>query len=90
MNTLPASVTAFFFCLLRVSMETDVFILLVLLAQWLFRNQLPPKWRYALWLLVVLRLALPWSLPTPVSAIGLIVTVHGLSASQIHNEPNHN
>lgn len=72
MNTLPASVTVFFFYLLRVSLEADVLILLVLLAQWLFRNQLPPKWRYALWLLVVLRLALPWSLPSPISAIGVI------------------
>ncbi len=66
-------------------MEAGVFILLVFLAQWLFRNQLLPKWHYALWLLVVLRLALPWSLPIPVSAIGLIqhnpLVTSGISSS---------
>jgi hypothetical protein len=65
MNTLLDSTNAFFFCLLRLSSEAAALIVLVLLAQRLFRKQLPPKWRHTLWLLVVLRLALPWSLPGP-------------------------
>jgi bla regulator protein BlaR1 len=45
--------------LLRSSWQASVLIVLVLLAQWVFRRQLAPRWRYALWLLVLIRLALP-------------------------------
>jgi len=35
----------------RISMQAGVLVLVVLLAQWLFRRQLTPRWRCALWLL---------------------------------------
>ncbi len=47
--------------LFHASWQASVLIVLVLLAQWLFRNQLTPRWRYSLWLLVVIRLAMPFS-----------------------------
>lgn len=43
----------------RASWQASVLVVLVLLAQWLFRAHLPPRWRYALWFLVVIRLLLP-------------------------------
>ncbi len=93
MNALPAPLTAFFFCLLRISLQADILILLVLVAQWLFRNQLSPKWRYALWLLVVLRLALPWSLPNPVSAVGFFqhhpLVAPGIASNSATTRPDH-
>jgi beta-lactamase regulating signal transducer with metallopeptidase domain len=52
----------------RASWQASVLILLVLLAQWLLRGKLAPRWRHGLWLLVVMRLALPW---TPESRISL-------------------
>ncbi len=45
----------------RASGQASVLIGLVLFVQWLFRHQLTPRWRHALWLLVVVRLALPWA-----------------------------
>jgi len=57
----------FFAWLWRASWQASVLIGLVLLSQWLLRNQLTPRWRHALWFLVVIRLALPWSLQSPVS-----------------------
>ncbi len=51
--------------LFRASWQAGVLILLVLLAQWLLRRRLAPRWRHAVWLLVVARLALPF---TPASA----------------------
>jgi beta-lactamase regulating signal transducer with metallopeptidase domain/Tol biopolymer transport system component len=49
----------------RASWQASVLALLVLAAQWIFGRRLAPKWRYALWSLVVLRLLLP---VTPSSA----------------------
>ena len=45
----------------RVSAQAGLLVVAVLLAQWLFRNRLLPRWRCALWLLVVFRLLLPVS-----------------------------
>ena len=53
--------------LLKMSGEASILILLVLAAQWLCGQRLKPRWRHALWLLVMLRLALPWSIPSPAS-----------------------
>ncbi len=53
--------------LLNASWQAGIMILLVLGAQRVFGRFLSPRWRYALWLLVVLRLLLPVSVPSPVS-----------------------
>lgn len=58
--------------LLRISAEASILILLVLTAQWFWRGWLQPRWRYALWLLVLLRLALPWTIPSPTSVFNLL------------------
>src|SRR5438046_2483836 len=58
----------------RLSVQGAVLVLLVLLAQLLFRRWLTPRWRCSLWLLVVGRLLLPVSLPTPVSVFNLVRT----------------
>jgi beta-lactamase regulating signal transducer with metallopeptidase domain/thiol-disulfide isomerase/thioredoxin len=53
---------------LQSSWQAAVLVLLVLLAQMLFRKKLSPAWRYGLWLLVVARLLMPaW----PQSAISI-------------------
>ncbi len=48
--------------LLKTTWEASVLVCVVLLAQWNFRQHLAPRWRYRLWLLVVIRLALPCSI----------------------------
>jgi beta-lactamase regulating signal transducer with metallopeptidase domain len=53
--------------LLRTTWEASILILLAGLLQWVFRKQLGARWRHALWLLVVVRLLLPVSLPSPFS-----------------------
>src|SRR2546428_696796 len=47
--------------LLRNSFQASVVIGLVVLAQWVFQKKLSPRWRYALWSLVLIRLMLPLS-----------------------------
>jgi len=58
--------------LLKMSVEASILILLVLAAQWLFGRRLKPRWRYALWFLVLLRLALPWTIPSPASLFNVL------------------
>ncbi len=53
--------------LLRASWQAGVIILLVLAVQWVLCRRLNPRWRCGLWLLVVVRLALPWTIPSGVS-----------------------
>src|SRR5436309_1954465 len=58
--------------LLKSSWQAAVLILLVLVVQWLFRRQLSPRWRYSLWLLVVIRLALPFTVASRTSLFNLV------------------
>ena len=45
----------------RASGQASVLIVLVLIVQRLLRDRLTPRWRHALWLLVVVRLCLPFA-----------------------------
>src|SRR5438093_7346096 len=65
------TLNAVFNWLLRASWQASSLIGLVLLVQWLFRKKLSPGWRYALWLLVLARLAMPLSPQSPVSLFNL-------------------
>lgn len=57
----------FFGWLWRTSWQVAIVIVLVLLVQWLFAKHLSPRWRHALWFLVVIRLAVPGSIESPTS-----------------------
>jgi beta-lactamase regulating signal transducer with metallopeptidase domain len=58
--------------LLKASGQAAVLIVLILAAQWVLGRRLRPGWRYALWLLVVVRLALPWTVPSALSVFNLL------------------
>ncbi|HLH54074.1 MAG TPA: M56 family metallopeptidase [Verrucomicrobiae bacterium] len=67
MQTVADALNGFFTWLWRASWEASVMVLLVWLLQVLLRRQLTPRWRHGLWALVVLRLALPCSVRSPIS-----------------------
>jgi len=69
--------------LLRMSGQASILIVLVLAAQWLCGRRLQPRWRCALWLLVLLRLALPWTIPSPASLFNVLK----LPAAAQHTPP---
>ncbi len=58
---------AFFNWLSRATWQASIVVVLVLGLQWLLRDRLSPRWRHALWLLVMLRLLMPWSIESRVS-----------------------
>jgi beta-lactamase regulating signal transducer with metallopeptidase domain/peroxiredoxin len=66
------NISQFLVVLGRNSAQAGVLVLIVLLAQVIFRRQLAPRWRCALWLLLVARLAIPISSPSPVSVFNLL------------------
>ena len=58
--------------LLKTSWQAAVLIVLMLIVRRALGRRLGPRWRYGLWLLVVLRLALPWTVPSTVSLFNLV------------------
>jgi beta-lactamase regulating signal transducer with metallopeptidase domain/Tol biopolymer transport system component len=57
--------------LLRVSGQAVVLVILIALVQALGREKITARWRYALWLLLVVRLALPVQVPSRFSLFNL-------------------
>ncbi|WP_435166878.1 M56 family metallopeptidase [Paenibacillus glycanilyticus] len=51
----------FFAWILSASLMASVLVVLILAAKWLLRDKLKPRWGYLLWLLLILRLVLPWA-----------------------------
>ncbi len=62
----------FLILLARNSAQAGVLVLLILAAQAVFRRQLTPRWRCALWLLVAVRLLVPVSLNSAASLFNLV------------------
>ncbi|MBN1270536.1 MAG: M56 family metallopeptidase [Kiritimatiellae bacterium] len=58
----------------QASGQAAVLVCLILLVQVLFRKKLSPAWRYGLWLLVVVRLALPATIESAASVFNLART----------------
>ncbi|MHC1766565.1 MAG: M56 family metallopeptidase [Verrucomicrobiia bacterium] len=67
MTTFTSALGAFFEWVLQVSWQASLLAGLVLLAQRIFRERLSANGRFALWILILLRLALPASIESPVS-----------------------
>ena len=63
-----AAATPFFTWLLRASWQASILVVVLLVVQWMFQKKLSPRWRYTLWFLVLIRLALP---AAPLSALSL-------------------
>ncbi len=56
----------------RASLQAALLVLLIFIVQWVLRDRLTPRWRYALWMIVLARLALPWTPSSPLSIFNLI------------------
>ncbi|WP_218939949.1 M56 family metallopeptidase, partial [Bacillus thuringiensis] len=52
---------AFFDWIIETSIMASILVGLILCIKVLFRNQLTPRWQYMLWIILIIRLVLPWS-----------------------------
>jgi beta-lactamase regulating signal transducer with metallopeptidase domain len=65
----------------QASLQGAVLVCVILLVQVLLRQHLPGRWRYALWLLLVLRLAIPWAPESRLSVFNLLAHPEAPAAS---------
>ena len=61
MEALNFILTPFFQWLLKTTVQASILLCLILLVKIAFRQKLPIRWHYYLWLLLLIRLILPWS-----------------------------
>ncbi len=54
------------------SFEASVTVCLLLLVRWIFKKRLTAKWQYILWLIVIVRLLMPFTLPSPTSIFNVV------------------
>ncbi|SFE10335.1 bla regulator protein blaR1 [Paenibacillus catalpae] len=62
--------------IISTTLMASVLAVIILAAKWLLRDKLKPRWTYLLWLLLVLRLLLPWM---PESSFSVFNIYHTLS-----------
>ncbi len=71
-ESLDTSLTAFFQWLLRATLQGSLLICLILLVKVVLRGKLPARWHYCLWLVLLVRLALPWAPQSRLSIYNLV------------------
>jgi beta-lactamase regulating signal transducer with metallopeptidase domain/thiol-disulfide isomerase/thioredoxin len=67
-----ASLHAFIGWLLRSSWQAALLTVLIFVAQFCLGKRLDGRWRHALWFLVLVRLILPWTPPSPASLFNYV------------------
>jgi len=72
MGSLNISVQPFFEWLLRSTIQASLLICLILLLQLMLRGKLGARWCHALWLLLLIRMVMPWAPQSRASIFNLI------------------
>ena len=71
MNVIIHHIDTFFSWLLQSTAQASIVICIILILQWLLRNKLNARWHYGLWLLLLVRMLLPWAPQSPTSIFNL-------------------
>ena len=61
METIAIHLQTFFEWLVHSSLQASLLICLILLIQALLKGKLGVRWHYGLWLLLLVRMVMPWS-----------------------------
>jgi len=61
MEALSTQLPPFFQWLVKASFQASILVCLILLIRFVLRERLPIRWHYCLWLILLVRLSLPWS-----------------------------
>jgi beta-lactamase regulating signal transducer with metallopeptidase domain len=72
MEALNTQLLQFFDKLLWISIQSSVLIILIVLVQIILRRRLPIRWHYLIWLLLLIRLAMPWLPESKISIFNLV------------------
>nr|WP_275691014.1 M56 family metallopeptidase [Paenibacillus aceris] len=78
---------------MSVSVMAAVTVVLIMLAQRILHKRIKPRWQYLMWLLVIVRLLLPWDLESNLSIYNWLTypgTIHELDpAAQLGTQSEH-
>ena len=72
MEALASPLQPFFQWLWQTTVIASLVICLILAAQKLLGNRLGPRWSYALWLVLLIRMVIPWAPPSRISLLNLL------------------
>ncbi|MCX5646449.1 MAG: hypothetical protein NTZ17_17480 [Phycisphaerae bacterium] len=72
MGIFEANLATFLQWLLKATLQGSLLVCLIMLIKGILRERLPARWHYCLWLVLLLRLALPWAPQSRISIYGLI------------------
>jgi beta-lactamase regulating signal transducer with metallopeptidase domain/Tol biopolymer transport system component len=72
MGTLGVPMQPLFHWLLRSTVQASLIVCLILLLQAVFRNKLGVRWHHALWLILVVRMMLPWTPQSRLSVFNVV------------------
>ncbi len=72
MEALANWIQPFFAWLVQTTLMASILIALILVAQRLLGGRLGPRWCHALWLILLIRMVLPWAPASPISLFNLI------------------
>jgi bla regulator protein BlaR1 len=72
MGILEANLCALLEWLLKATLQGSVLVCLILLTKVMLRDRLPARWHYCLWLVLLVRLILPWAPQSRLSIYNLI------------------
>jgi beta-lactamase regulating signal transducer with metallopeptidase domain len=81
MNAAIIHLTAGFDLLSRSTLQASILIALILTLRLLLGRHLQGRWLFALWFVLMLRLALPWTPPSRLSLYGLLPAFHTQTAA---------
>jgi len=72
MESLSMQLQPFFEWLLRTTLQASLLVCLILFFQAVLRSRLGARWHYCLWLLLLIRMAMPWAPQSRLSVFNLI------------------
>ena len=85
MQALDVNLAAFLQWLLKATLQGSLLVCLIMLIKATLRERLPARWHYCLWLVLLIRLALPWAPQSRVSIYSLIP--HSLPSHSATSSP---
>lgn len=85
MEALISSLQPFSEWLLRATLQASLLIFLILLVQLVLGGRLGIRWRYCLWLLLLVRMVLPWAPQSRLSMFNVIPQGQDSPAAYVFN-----
>ena len=89
MEAFGINAAPFFQWLLKTTVQGGVLICLILLIKAVLRTRLPVRWHYYLWLLLLIRLVLPWTPQSRISIFNLVPQYLSLQRTGPISENDH-